>query len=89
MNCMKNHIETWGWGRKRNSTYGPLIDTALYVMLLMWANPLLGQMGGGWALEISTYLSFKWNLPKDSMPFHRAQKSLDFQGPTPSNLLNS
>jgi hypothetical protein len=27
-------------------------DTALYVMLLMQANPLLGQVGGGWALEI-------------------------------------
>ncbi len=29
------------------TTYGPLIDTALYVMLLMRANPLLGQVGGG------------------------------------------
>jgi hypothetical protein len=31
-------------------------DTAPYVMLLMWANPLRGQMGGGWALEIETFL---------------------------------
>ncbi len=29
------------------TTYGPLIDTALYVMLLMRANPFLGQVGGG------------------------------------------
>jgi hypothetical protein len=29
---------------------------ALYVMLLMQADPLLGQAGGGWALEISTFL---------------------------------
>jgi hypothetical protein len=29
------------------TTYGPLIDTALCVMLLMRANPLLGQVGGG------------------------------------------
>jgi hypothetical protein len=36
------------------TTHGPLIDTALYVMLLMRANPLIGQVGGGWALEIST-----------------------------------
>jgi hypothetical protein len=32
--------------------HGPLIDTALYVMFLMRANPLLGQVGGVWALEI-------------------------------------
>ncbi len=34
------------------TTYGPLIDTAINVLLLMKANPLLGQVGGGWALEI-------------------------------------
>jgi hypothetical protein len=33
----------------------PLINTALYVMLLMRANPLLGQVGGGWILEILTF----------------------------------
>jgi hypothetical protein len=27
--------------------YGPLIYTALYLMLLMQANPLRGQVGGG------------------------------------------
>jgi hypothetical protein len=27
-------------------TYGPLIDTALHVMILMRASPLLGQVGG-------------------------------------------
>jgi hypothetical protein len=27
-----------------------MISMALYVMILMWANPLLGQVGGGWAL---------------------------------------
>ena len=31
-------------------TYGPLIDMTQYIMLLMRANPLLGQGGGGWAL---------------------------------------
>jgi hypothetical protein len=29
--------------------YGPMIYTALYVMLLMRANPLRGQVGGCWA----------------------------------------
>jgi hypothetical protein len=60
-------------------TYEPLIDTALYVMLLMQANPLLGQVGGGWALEISTFSGPKWNSHDGSMPFHRVQKSFDFQ----------
>jgi hypothetical protein len=34
---------------------GPMIYMALYVMLFMWANPLRGQQGGGWALEIETF----------------------------------
>jgi hypothetical protein len=38
------------------TTHGPLIDTHLYVMLLMRANLLLGQVGGCWALEILTFL---------------------------------
>jgi hypothetical protein len=49
-------------------------------------NPLHRQVGGGWALEISTFLGPKWHSPTGSMPFHRAQKSLDSQGPTPFNL---
>ncbi len=47
------------------TTYAPMIYTALYVMFLMRANPLLGQVGGGWALEIS---------PNGSIPFHRPKK---------------
>jgi hypothetical protein len=56
------------------TTYGPLINTALYVLLLMWTNPLLGQVGEGWAVEILTFLGPKWRLPKWLMPFDRAQK---------------
>jgi hypothetical protein len=37
--------------------YGPMIYTAPYVMVLMRADPLRGQVGGGWALEIETFLS--------------------------------
>jgi hypothetical protein len=36
-----------------------MIDTAPYEMLLMRTNPLLGQVGGGWALEILTFLGPK------------------------------
>ncbi len=38
------------------TTYEPLINTPLYVMLLMQANP-----GEGWALKISTFLGPKRN----------------------------
>jgi hypothetical protein len=42
----------------RIAIYGPVIFTAQYVMLLMRANPLLGQVGGGWALEILMEILF-------------------------------
>jgi hypothetical protein len=35
--------------------YAPMIYTAPYVMCLMCADPLRGQVGGGWALEIETF----------------------------------
>jgi hypothetical protein len=31
----------------------PMIITSLYVMIFDACDPLLGQVGGGWALEIS------------------------------------
>jgi len=41
--CGKNKLLPWALEANVNkTTYGPLIDKALYVMLLMWANPLLG-----------------------------------------------
>jgi hypothetical protein len=40
--------------------YGPMIYTDPYVMLLMRANLLRGQVGGGWALEIETFWTL-WN----------------------------
>ena len=36
-------------------------------------------MGGDWALEILSFLGPKWHSSIDSMPFRRAQKTLDFQ----------
>ncbi len=36
---------------------------------------------------ISTFLGPKWHSPVCSIPFHRAQKSLDFQGPTPTQMV--
>jgi hypothetical protein len=48
-----------------------MIYTAPYVMVLMQADPLRGKVGGGWALEIETFLAraVKWHRAV------RAQKS--------------
>ncbi len=51
-----------------------MIYTALYIMLLMRANTLQGQVGGGGALEIETFLgSMKWHRAVRRVPFE-AQK---------------
>jgi hypothetical protein len=65
------------------TTHGPLIDTALYVMILMRANPLLGQVGSG---NLDCFGPQKVSRLNGWMPFDRAQKSIGFQGPTPSHL---
>ncbi len=51
-------------------------------MFWMRAYPLFGQLGGGWALEILSFLGPKWHSPTGSMPFHMAQKTFNFQGLT-------
>jgi hypothetical protein len=61
--------------------YAPMIYTALCIMFWMRAYPLLGEVGGGWALEFSSLLGPKWHLPIGSMPFSLAQKTREFQGP--------
>jgi hypothetical protein len=44
--------------------YGPV------VMLLMRATPLRGPMGGGWALEMETFLGHvKWHRAVRRVPF--------------------
>jgi hypothetical protein len=67
--------------------YGPMISTALYVMLLMWANPLRGKVGGGWALEIETFLGpVKWHRAVRRMPCGAQNSQHVKQGPTLSHL---
>jgi hypothetical protein len=63
-----------------------MIYTSLCVMILMRADPLLGQVGGGWALEISSFLGPKWHSPIGLLPFYRAQKNSQFPGPNPLPL---
>jgi hypothetical protein len=61
-----------------------MINTAPYVMFLMRADPLRGQVGGGWALEIDTLLGPEMAMREASAIW--TQISRDFQGPNPSHL---
>jgi hypothetical protein len=62
--------------------YAPMIYTAPCIMFLMRADTLRGQVGGGWALEITSFLGpVKWHR---SLPFQGPKKSW-FSGSTPSN----
>jgi hypothetical protein len=55
-------------------------------MFWMPAYPSLGQVGGGWALEFESFLGpVKWYRADRRVPFG-AQKTREFQGPTPSYL---
>jgi hypothetical protein len=67
--------------------YAPMIYTVRCVMFLMRPAPLQRrQVGGGWALEIESFLGpVKWHRAHRRVPFG-AQKTQDFQGPTPSHL---
>jgi hypothetical protein len=52
-----------------------MIYTAPYIMFLMLEDTLRGQVGGGWALEIETFLGpVKWHRTVRRVPFG-AQKS--------------
>jgi hypothetical protein len=43
------------WALAHKTTYAPMVYTALCIMFLMRTYPLLGHLGGGWALEISGF----------------------------------
>jgi hypothetical protein len=59
----------------------PMIYTVQYIMLLMRADALRGQVGGRGALEIDTFLGpVKWHRGVRRMPFG-PQKRLDFHVP--------
>ncbi len=61
-----------------------LIYTASYVMVLMRADPLQGQVGRGWALEVDTFMA--------PVTWHRAVKRVQlghnkkFRSPGPNTF---
>jgi hypothetical protein len=64
--------------------YAIMIYTAPYVMFLMRADPLRGQVGGGWALDIDALLGPGMAMREARIIW--TQISRDFQGPTSSHL---
>jgi hypothetical protein len=58
------------------SIYGPMIYTAPFVMVVMRADPLRGQVGEAWALEIETFSGLvKWHRAVRRMPFGAKSRS--------------
>ncbi len=68
LNATQEYSRTWIYGffpitfsveklqKDRNYIHSSNVNiTAPYVMLLMRANPLREQVGGGWALKIETF----------------------------------
>jgi hypothetical protein len=56
----------------------PMIYTVPCLMFWMRAYSLRGQVGGGWALDIESFLgSVKWHRADRRVPFHRAQNTAD------------
>ena len=43
------------WALMLKTTYAPMLHTPLCIMFWMHAYPLLGQVGGGWGLEILSF----------------------------------
>jgi hypothetical protein len=57
------------------TTYAPMIYTVLCIMFLMREYPLLGEVGGGWALAFESFLGpVKWHRADRGVPFG-AQKT--------------
>jgi hypothetical protein len=65
LHIKKLSLSTWGL-----AIYAPMMYKAPYVMFMMRADPLRRQLGGGWALEIETFLGpVKWHRAVRRVPF--------------------
>ncbi len=64
--------------------YGPMIYTSPYLTFLMRADPLRVQVGGGWALEIATFLGPE--MAKSDAISSQGPKKSWLPGPNPSHL---
>jgi hypothetical protein len=66
--------------------YAPVIYTRPCIMFWRRGYTLCGEVGRCWALEFPSFLGpVKWQRADRRVPFG-AQKTREFQGPTPSNF---
>jgi hypothetical protein len=73
---------------RRMAIYGPMLYTALYVMLLIQSDTrtLRGQVGGSWALEIKTFFGTCEIASSGKACAIWGPKKSSFPGPHPSYL---
>jgi hypothetical protein len=74
------------WALVHKTTYEPMVYTALWIMFWMPAFPLLGQVGGGWALEFLSFWAPNGTRLSARCHFTSPKKTFEFQRPTPSHL---
>ncbi len=81
MHTKASPLESPGWALVHKTTYAPMIYTSLCVIFMMRADTLRKQVGGGWALEMESFLGpVKWHRADRRVPLG-AQK-------TPPNYKN-
>jgi hypothetical protein len=62
-----------------------MIYTALCVMFLMQADTLCGEVGGGWALEMESFLGpVKWHRADRRVPFGAQKLEISRAQPPPT-----
>jgi hypothetical protein len=68
------------WALVPKTTYTPMHNVLDACISITW------ESGRGLGPRNLEFLGTKWHSPICLMSFHRAQKTFDFQGPTPSHL---
>ncbi len=66
--------------------YAPMIYTAPCIMLWMRAYPLRGEVGGGWALEFSSFFGPCKMASSRQVSAIWGPKTREYQGPNPSHF---
>jgi hypothetical protein len=74
------------WSLVHKTIYAPMIYTALFIMFWMCAYPLLGQVGGGWALEILSFFGSQMTLAYRLDATSQFPKTSRYPGPNPLPL---
>jgi hypothetical protein len=79
-------LKPLSWTLVHKTTYALKIYTALFIMFWMHAYPLLGEEGGGWTMEFSSFFGPQMALAYWFDAISQGPKTFEFQGPTPSHF---